>query len=258
MSYTIGFISDIHAGSHCAGWPEGWLGPELPFTATRYVNECLAHAAKNCPNLDLLVLNGDLIDGRQKKSDSTGLHEVSLKRQVEGAVEILRPFVEKSKKVVRTEGTPYHEDFHEALGLLDEKLGVSTVQQVLNIDLGNGILNVAHHPPGGSVLYQGTKLDRMILWNIIQAACKQFPDAKWIVRSHMHEWSEMRRKGRTAIITPPWQLPTPWAKKQNRESFTSDIGFVLMREDPDMADGWKFIEKLYSPPIEAVLTPEAL
>ena len=138
------------------------------------------------------------------------------------------------------------------------RLGITTVKQVLDIDLDEGILNVAHHPPGGAVLYQGTKLDRIILWNILQAATKMFPDATWIVRSHMHEWSLMKRKGRTAVITPPWQLPTPWAVKQNREGYASEIGYVLMLEDADSSDGWKFVEKTYKPPMATVYTKEEL
>src|SRR3990167_9161948 len=162
----IRFIGDLHCGSHHGLAHPDRLPASHPSTGSRYLFGCWTRMLENTPERDLLVLMGDLIDGRGRKSDAVGLYTASLGDQVEMAIELLAPLAERAHHIIRVDGTPYHEDFHGALRRLDEALGVSASAQVLPVDLGDDrVLSVAHHPPGGSVMYAGTKLDRTIVWN---------------------------------------------------------------------------------------------
>ena len=61
------------------------------------------------PKLDLLFLNGDLIDGTQHRSEGTGMITTKLSEQVSMAIDCIEPLAAKAKKIIRLEGTGYHE-----------------------------------------------------------------------------------------------------------------------------------------------------
>lgn len=250
----IGFIGDLHSGSLTAPWPLEWLPGDSPYSGSRYLVECLDHLAASWPTLDLLIFTGDLIEGKARKQDGVGLFTAQLGKQVEGAIELLTPLVNKAKRVLRVTGTDYHDDAHNPLLALDKALGVERTAQVFNIKLAGGaLLNVAHHPAGGQVMYSGTKLDREILWSIIQSSLRKIPAATHIVRGHLHEFSVFRRKGRTMCLLPCFKLADGYAVKMDYERFQPDLGAVLLVRDETDASGWRFRETIYDNPLEEVL-----
>ena len=239
---TIGFVGDLHCGSL-------WGLHHKPHnTGQSYLLACWQHLSRSWPALDLLVLMGDLIDGKQRKADSTGLSTARLGDQVKIAIECLRPLAKRAKKILRVDGTPYHEDYHGALDALDLALGVAKTDQVQDIDLGGNILNVAHHPAGGPTLYMGTATDRENLWSMIAAFEGSVPNARWIVRAHKHTYLMQESRMRTIIQTPCWQLATPHCKKQNYHRFQPSLGAVLMQTDARHHSGYAVLPTLYDPP----------
>lgn len=253
----IAFVGDTHCGGVCGLWPRSWLPGDAPYTGPRYLADCFDHLVSTWPDVDVLFLMGDLIEGKNRKSASVGLHTAQIGRQVDGAIEVLRPLCAKADRVFRVWGTPYHEDFEDGLGKLDLALKVEKSQQVINLRLptrdgGKNILNVAHHPPGGGAIYHGTKLDRQILWNIIASTQRKISAARWIVRAHVHACASMSRFGVTAITSPCWKLADPHAIKGNYEQWQPDLGGLLMVEDDLDPSGWRFIESPYDPPTEEV------
>ena len=104
---TIVFLGDTHSGCHYGLWPLDRL-PEKPrHVGVRYLMECFDHALGALPKkIDLLVLTGDLIDGLQRKSASTGLFSAKLSDQVEGAIEVLTPLAKRASTIYRVDGTP--------------------------------------------------------------------------------------------------------------------------------------------------------
>lgn len=254
---TIAFIGDIHCGSRCGLWPEEDI-PKRCHTGARYLMECYRDMVAQWPDIDLLFLMGDLIDGKQRKADGVGLFTADLGEQVRGAIDVLQPLADKCQKIYRVEGTPYHEDFHNALGELDKALDVSRSQQIFDVDLGSGILNVAHHPAGGGALYMGTKVDKEAVWAKFATGCGKVPNARWIVRAHCHSYMFQDTETSTVLQTPCWQLPTAWAKKQNYYRFQADLGGVLMIADDAEDAGYRFRKTLYpSPQPEIIRETEA-
>lgn len=218
------------------------------------MNECWQHFCQQCPEMDVLFLMGDLIDGQQKKSQGIPLFTTHLREQVDGATELLRPIAEKAETIYRTEGTPYHDDFHDPLALLDAELGVKRTFQIGDFVIGDRVLNVAHHPMGGATMYSGTKLDREQLWAKRSASAKKVPDPTWIVRGHHHDFSTFHREDVSVASCPAWQLPTAWAKKTNYWKFQVTIGALFLVADEIQPkalrdpSGYRFARMSYESP----------
>ena len=256
---TIAFIGDLHCGSHCGLWPTEDLPGGIKGTkykGVRYLNKCYQHMIQNWPEIDLLVLMGDLIDGKQRKSSGVGIFTSSLNEQVSASIEILKPLKKKSKKIVRVFGTPYHEDHDNCLDSLDKALDVKKVDQVLNIEIDKKILNVAHHPSGGSALYAGTSVDKESLWSTIAAAEKNVPNARWIVRAHKHMWIMQETRFKMVCIVPCFELPTFHAIKVNYWRFQPSIGGMLMTADKSHDSGYRFTASTYDVPIPEIYNVE--
>lgn len=252
---TIGFLGDTHCGSYFGLHPTGedWLPKAAKWSGVRYLMSCYAHLLEKWPRLDVLFLTGDLIDGPQSKARATNLFTAKLSEQTDLAIEVLRPLVEKATQTLRVDGTPYHEEYHGALRQLDAELGVARAQQVIDLELEGGILNVAHHPTGGAVLYRGTQVDREALWSTIAAARRKVPAARWIFRAHQHDFLYQEGQDGAVCSLPCWELQTPHAKKLAYWRFQPSLGGVLLRRDPTHHLGYRVEATLYDPPLPSVL-----
>lgn len=262
---TALFVGDLHCGGYYGLWPEEYLGSSgvRDWSGTRYLNQCWQHMLADVDRLvpggvDATFLMGDLIEGKNYKAQAVGLHTAALGEQAKGAIKLLQPVRERSKVMLRVDGTPYHEGFDGALGELDVALGISRKAQVFDVQLPGGILNVAHHPAGGSALYQGTKLDKEAVWSSVAAARGQVPTARWIVRAHLHNFAVQHTATKTVLLMPCWKLADFYAKKGNYWAWQPDIGAVLMVADEYEAGGYRFIPLLYPPLVPEVLRPEQL
>lgn len=248
---TIGFCGDVHCGSVVGLWPVDDL-PAKKFVGIRYLMDCYEDMVRWMPPLDLLVLTGDLIDGKQYKSSGVGVLTTDVGEQADAAAKVLKKLASKAKRIYRVWGTPYHETHDAVLKIVDEALKVHLTQQVINLELPTGILNLAHHPAGGASIYQGTVVDREALWSEIAAYEGKVPDPRFIIRGHKHTYFLQETATRTICLLPCWQLPTAWAVKQNLWRFQPSLGAVLMKSDSEHPSGYKFLPKLYPMPTEEV------
>jgi len=226
--------------------------------------------AENWPRPDLLVINGDVVDGGQKKSEGTGVHTAKLDEQVDMADECFGPFLNKMKprKIIRCAGTPYHEGFHGACRLLDSKYGIKTVGDVhpgcdgmdpFDIELMNGrILNVKHHPEGGMALYFGTMQDRETIWATIAEARQGLPEATFLVRSHFHCHAEFKGCGKHHIQTPAFEWSTPYARKQRYYRYQPNIGAVMLRHTDWDSKNYAVIAKTFKNPTKKAVAYESI
>lgn len=256
----IVFVGDLHCGSHGGLWPVRRL-PEYPnHSGVRYLMDCWQHALRRLPKkIPLLVLTGDLCDGPQWRSKHTGVFSARMGDQVDAAIEVLEPLCRRANTIIRVDGTPYHEEYHGAVEKLDVALGVDLLQQVVDLSLGDlGILNVAHHPMGGATLYSGTKLDRERIWATLAKHEKKVPDARWIVRAHLHHYSRIELPQHEVVQLPCWKLPGPWDKKSNYWKWQPDLGLTVMERDDRTLHGYRFRPYLYDPPMPEVHTMETI
>ena len=98
-------VSDLHVGHHLGLWhpslKDPW-GEERNLNAgQKYLYECwkeLHHYAKKV-GVDVLVVNGDLIDGEGRLSKGTEQATTIIASQQKGAVKILEPLADIAKEV---------------------------------------------------------------------------------------------------------------------------------------------------------------
>jgi hypothetical protein len=250
---TIGVISDPHCGSHY-----GVLSPRSEDyklkPGQRYLHKCLMWLAKNWPPLDLLIWNGDLVDGDQYKSKHAGLHTSILGEQWDIAIEVVEDFakINKPRKMVRIDGTPYHEGFDRAGKVFDEhfkEYPSAYVGDILDLKLeGGAILNVKHQPEGGGGMYKGMILDREVLWTIVDEATNGAPKATHIIRSHLHCGLSLSTMGKVISLTPCFQLQTPHARKAHYRRWQPTIGGVLIERDELAENGYAIHTKKFKLP----------
>lgn len=162
---------------------------------------------------DILVLNGDAIDGRGERSGGVELITGDRNEQVRMAAECIE--IWQPKQIVITRGTPYHtgeiESWEDVLAdFLKGKNYKVKIGDHEWIDV-NGVVFDFKHFVGASVVPYGRKttLSRDVVWNELWAEAKLQPRADWIIRSHVHycEGGFTFRGSRqiNALITPALQ-----------------------------------------------------
>ncbi len=230
----IGIVSDLHAGSR---W--GMLGPRSAYgkqnVGQQYLWRCWQQLGREWPRLDVLVLNGDIIDGKQYRSGATGLVTADLGEQTEIAIECVRALVDatRPRAIVRTVGTPYHESHDSVLGALDATFEIEVVDIVINLALEDGIVaNIKHAPEGGGGVYIGSGMDRETLWACLAEAQHNIPRASWLIRSHLHMYARFDGSGKTIVVTPSWQLQAAYAQHKRAYRWIPMIGAVRLSHDP--------------------------
>lgn len=220
-------------------WPPDFVYEDQPYPQNRFNRwlwECWMDMCKNHPKADLLIVNGDVDDGDQPADRGRSVKTTDEDAGKDAAIAVLEPAVSNAREWILIRGTDYHESRFTAIArALHAKRWPNGARhgQVLSLEAAGVLINTAHHPEGGPVLYKGTTLDKTILWSLIASKLEKVPDARLIIRSHWHFYASMQANGRTAVQAPAWQLITPYAVKRSYFRFQPDIGFVdvLIRTD---------------------------
>lgn len=136
--------------------------------------------------VDVLIANGDLIDGRGERSGGRELLTADRMAQAEIASDCLKAV--KAKRVLMTYGTPYHtgmlEDWEDVIA---SRVGTEKPHDWLHCDIGGVVFDVRHKVGGSGVphgRYTATQRER--LWNLIWADRGMHPKADILLRSHVH------------------------------------------------------------------------
>jgi hypothetical protein len=139
--------------------------------------------------IDILVVNGDAVEGKGKKSGGNELIHPDRFKQAKIAAEAIQFCDAKTIRLIR--GTPYHtgsnEDFENAVRL-ELQLPENAIEDHAWFDI-NGVIFSIRHFVGSSTIPHGrfTPLARAKLWNTIWHAEHDLqPDARFIIRSHVH------------------------------------------------------------------------
>jgi len=194
-------------------------------------NECYAWYEKAVVRHlkpDLLVVNGDLIDGRGERSGGVELVSVDRNEQIEMAIECIELW--QAKNIIIVRGTPSH--------VGSEESWEDIIARQLNSKIGDhewierdGIIFDFKHYIGNSIVpySRKTAVNRDQLWNLIWAEAKLQPKSDWIVRSHVHYseggYKQIGAKEVWAITTPALQgMGSRYGARYC--SGTVDFGFV--------------------------------
>lgn len=217
-TFRAGIVADLHCGSRYALVPPSFRpassGPSGVFMA--YLWECWTDFVKQCPALDLLIVNGDATQGEHPTNrtapdaiDTSPLHQTDM------AIQTLGPLRDKAKRLWVVRGTGFHEGkWNESLERLGRELKAQQWSdqrysgEVLDGTFAGKTWNVVHAQTHGAI-YPGTLMNRTIWFaNLADHLAKTVP-ADIIVRSHTHSAGKMETMGKWIISTRAWQLVSP-------------------------------------------------
>ena len=240
-------ISDLHCG-HVLGLthPDFEKKPDVRSKAwpvykqRRTCWRFIERKAEELQPVDVLLVNGDAIEGKGEKSGGTELLESDRTEQVEMAAAAIELF--KAGAVILSHGTPFHVGVDE-----DWENLVATHKSVNAIDISShgyleieGVLFEHRHFVSRSIIPHGrfTSIARERMWNVLWAERDEYPKADVLIRSHVHYHVFCGESGWLAMTTPSLQnYGTKFGER--KMSGTVDYGFVHFdiggREDY----GWK-------------------
>ncbi len=175
--------------------------------------------------IDLLIVNGDCIDGKGDKSGATELITVDRNEQCDMAIAGIEQFA--AKDIVMSYGTSYHtgarEDFEDQIA---RQVGVLKIGSHDWVDV-NGLMFDYRHHVGSSVIPHGrhTAIARERLWSVLWAERDEYPRSDVIIRSHVHYFAYCGGDDWLAMTTPALQA---YGSKfgARRASGTVDYGIV--------------------------------
>lgn len=246
-------VSDLQCGSLFGMLPPEFITSEGVWkpqnVGQQYLWDCWVDFCNRAEkyNPDALILNGDLIDGRQRAQDGTELSLNLIFDQTRAAVHCLNLLKKKCRnaKIYCTQGTEYHvgkaAEFEEqvAKDLGCEKYwSVGTgvyVREVLWLDVEGVIIEASHHISPTAGFYRLTPLDREMQWSAMAAKdnTKGVPKADLLIRSHVHNFHAAEHASKQGVVTPSWQLQTRFMRKNSTYRMLPDIGGIFVDVDGD-------------------------
>jgi len=183
-------IGDFHCGQSAGLTPPGYeisplVGPR--HQAVRRATWDFYAAKVNEIKPDVVIFNGDAIDGKGQSSGGTELLYADRNVQVDMAVDCLNTIPGKPK-IVMSYGTAYHtgkeEDFEDQIA---DRVGAERIGGEDVIDVNGLIINYRHHIGSSSVPHgRHTAIAKEVLWNKLWAMRGEYPQADVILRSHVH------------------------------------------------------------------------
>ncbi len=158
--------------------------------------------------VDLVIVNGDCIDGEGSRSGGTELIVRDRIEQAEMAKEAIS--VPKTGDYAFTYGTPYHTGCSEDMEDLVAKEFKAKIGSHEFIKIGGKVLDIKHHCTSSSMPYGDLhQIGRQIIENGYWASRSEQPFADLVIRSHVHKFSQCTiRRGNSlagGVITPALQ-----------------------------------------------------
>lgn len=264
MSYFVLNVSDLHVGSMFGLFPKGFktsIGSILALNSgQKYLLKCWEDALSRIPEkIDVLNINGDMLDGDNKFEMARGLGEVDPLWQVRAAQVLLDPLVQKAKNIRFARGSTYHVGkggtFEE---LLAERIGAEPDRRGhyappwwrYRFPGENGVYFDMAHRQSTTIRYRSMPLERELDFCLDRFARKRLapPQHIVIIRSHTHAgyrvWHE---EGAWAISTPCMKLQDDFAKTRISPNriIPDNLGLVGMWVHDEPEGGEKVTIKPY-------------
>lgn len=261
MKKVITVVSDLHVGSSiglCRG--EGMrLADGGGYEPSRFQQELwrawnlfLKFSGEIGGDKRILVINGDLVDGAHHNTVALATNNIEV--QEAEAVAILKAAASAFDEVFVVRGTEAHtqpgaqsdERIAKAIGCEVDVLTGQFSRWQLWLDVDGVVMNIAHHiGTTSSAAYESSAVMREMVAALVEAGQwgQKLPDV--IVRSHRHRFIEVSipsARGRIrAVVTPSWQLRTPYVERLDRMRMPHIGGVVFSVEEKQC----QVYEKIY-------------
>lgn len=245
-------ISDLHCG-HLVGLthPDFDRRPSTQNSAAHklfklrrlYYNKYKALVESLQP-IDVLIVNGDAIDGRGEKSGSSEL--IALDRNEQSGMAIAAILECKASKGFLSYGTAYHtgtlEDWEKNIA---NKVGAIDIVSQGFIDVNGLVFDFRHHVGSSSVPYgRHTAVAKEKTWGILRSQHGEFPKSDVLIRSHVHYFAFCGGHKWLALTTPALQ---GYGTKYGERRCSGTIDWGLVYFDIESKEKWSWTERIYKP-----------
>lgn len=199
-------ISDLHCG-HLVGLTHPdwhYMGDDKTCKNQRELWKWYESVIASLKPIDILVVNGDAIDGTGWRAGGTDQKTVDRLEQCDMAAKAIE--CAEANTIRMTYGTPYHtgqgEDWES---IIADKVGAK-IESHAFFDV-DGVVFDIKHKVGSSGIPHGrhTAVAKEKLWNTMWSDRKQQPDADVVIRSHVHYHSFCGTPDHLAMTTPALQ-----------------------------------------------------
>ncbi len=202
---SIVIISDLHCGSIYGLTPPEYF-KTYRSSIQREAWDAYISMARRWGAPDVLVVNGDAIEGTQSRQGGAELITSDRNVQSDMAVDCIRRW--HADEILMTYGSKYHvgeqaEDFEYNIAQRVK----ATIEGRLFFMLGGMTFDVRHKVGSSSIPHgRATALIREMMWDLMKAAEDTGPKVSVVVRSHVHYHIWIEQPGRVMFTTPALQL----------------------------------------------------
>lgn len=235
-------IGDTHCGSSIALMPprfknrEGQIINQSPQQKIlwKWWKEFWEFAEEICAGDPFIVVhNGDMIDGSHHGTTQLGTNNVSKQREM--FVDMMKPRLENAEAFYCTCGTMAHagqssadeESCARQLNAVKDSNG-NHVRQDLWIEMGADLIQFAHHiGVTSSQAYKSSPAMRLMASMYGAAGEWGFRPPTIMIRSHAHDYVEVKRPNCRVVVCPAWQLKSDWVWGKDTASLPIIGGLVL-------------------------------
>ena len=200
---------------------------------------------------NIVIVNGDCIDGDGKKSGGTEQLTTDRIKQCKMAVKTLKVIPGKPKFFM-SYGTGYHtgndEDFEN---IIADKIGAEKIGAEDTIDVNGLLINYRHHI-GRSGIPHGrhTAVAKERLWNLMWAERGEYPKADVFIRSHVHYHAFCGGPGWLAMTTAGLQ---GYGSKYGARVVTGTVDVGMTHFDIWSREKWEWKSHILRFPAEEPL-----
>lgn len=199
-------VSDLHCGSTAALWNCG--GKQTQTELLARWQDCIAHFGARP---DILICNGDAIDGHQHKGGDLLENGRELGAQIGAAVGLLRMW--RAREYFIVSGSGYHvsdtgDESERDLAVRLESHGErATFTRKLNLLVNGWFRLQCRHHIGSSGIPHGrmTPQMRSKTWGALNAAQTGGKPPHLSIFSHVHYWTYAEDFSGAVMTTPAWQ-----------------------------------------------------
>jgi hypothetical protein len=187
--------------------------------------------------VDVLILNGDLVEGTNYYGEGAGCITTSMSQQAKTAVELISEI--KFRKVIGCRGTSYHVKKNPNMDAqVIEDLGGVCMDEV-SLTIGETRIYANHRTPVRMTKFESrpqSVAQDMILGEL---NAMDFGHYDIICKSHVHYYVALDMGKSIGFVCPCWKGRDEFAKgASNPFAFNPSIGYVMFDIEDDGSFSW--------------------
>lgn len=188
-------------------------------------------------SIDYVVCNGDVLDGKQKKSETPSLTLHKLEDQKNAAIKTLKEIKTRFPiaKWIFVEGTPYHE-MPEQVRMVAKHFTDEPVKMTYRLQVGNAGIEFHHEVGYSGGFLKSASLEKEIINGLLATAKNGWDEYHVHVRSHCHYFGAVQRGKYLTIVTPCLQLQNAYGTKNSPTKNIPDLGGIYLEVDDSLLE----------------------